>query len=469
MKKALVYGLGENYRHSKDFLEKNFYIVGYIDRNLTGEAPSLSLISAYIYDVIIVTPSDSSPIVTYLLDIGVEKHKIIVLKELLIENVFSQSYEKRALISYIISPFIFGGDFKKHTNHMECLTAARIFDSLGYIVDVVNCDADVQIDYSGYDVVYGMADNLERSFEYEEGMIRIFYATGCNPIYSNVETLKRSREFIKHGRGFAFSSTRFIEGNQEKQIFLSDQVIVLGNEFVESTYTRFDDNNSSWRYSRLNAFFYNNENINVQDKNYSDARSHFVWFGSSGCLHKGLDLAIQLALDHPEYTLHICGARHKEELEFWDYYQSFVNEADNIVEHGFLNVASKEFSDLMMKCGFAIFPSVSEGGCPALLTVMGNGGLIPLTSVRTGLDLPEFIPVLRQEQNSLQEYEKLIEYWSTFSDNHLREISIALKEYVCKNYTYESYKYCLEQIIRKVLSSYEEETDDSCQSGTTFL
>ena len=278
MKKALVYGLGENYRHSKDFLEKNFYIVGYIDRNLTGEAPSLSLISAYIYDVIIVTPSDSSPIVTYLLDIGVEKHKIIVLKELLIENVFSQSYEKRALISYIISPFIFGGDFKKHTNHMECLTAAQIFDSLGYIVDVVNCDADVQIDYSGYDVVYGMADNLERSFEYEEGMIRIFYATGCNPIYSNVETLKRSREFINYGRGFAFSSTRFIEGNQEKQIFLSDQVIVLGNEFVESTYTRFDDNNSSWRYSRLNAFFYNNENIDVRDKNYSDARSHFLNF-----------------------------------------------------------------------------------------------------------------------------------------------------------------------------------------------
>jgi len=144
----------------------------------------------------------------------------------------------------------------EHSNALECYTAAEIFHNLGYCVDVVDHSVNRKIDYSKYEIIYGMGPMLERSFYSNENsrQIRIFYATGCNPIYSDVETTLKARDFYKkHGR-LLMKSIRIIQQSQHAQILLSDAVIVLGNKFILKTYTNCNPNGLG-RYLRIEAFF----------------------------------------------------------------------------------------------------------------------------------------------------------------------------------------------------------------------
>lgn len=389
--------------------------------------------------------------------IGIKKviYRILYPNSDFIKNVFRTNHDKRVLISYITAPFINSLRNKKtdlsvrHTNFFECLTAVQIFDSLGYIVDVITLNAKKKIDFSKYDVVYGMSINFEKSFDTQKKIKRIFYGTGCNPNWANNESLKKVRSFHDKTNIWAFSSARNCIDVIDKQLTLSDHIIVLGNDFTKQTYSMFDDKKE--RFSNLNCFFYNNPNIDIDKRDFATARKHLLWFGSAGALHKGLDLSIELALRHPDYVLHICGSNHGAEKEFWSYYEPIVKKSENIIDYGFVDLKSDDFHALMQQCAFAIFPSVSEGGSPALLTVMGNAGLIPLTSVRTGLDLPDYIPVLPEDKNELPEYERLLAYWETIPDTTLKTYSISLQKTISEKYSYENYKNNLADIIRSAI------------------
>ncbi len=381
----------------------------------------------------------------------ITKVKIIIKKLLIpfikpLRNVYKTNYKKSVLLSYITTPFKLANNYG-HTNWMECKTAADVFSELGYNVDVIDFYREANIQYDKYDVIYGMGMNLEKSFDVNKKIKRIYYATGCNPSYSNIETLKKSRIFYEKSQMFGYGSIRLTAFPEIKQCILSDKVIVLGNEFVRSTYTRFDEEHSD-RYVNLNCFFYKNSNIAIK-KDYNKVKRHFVWFGSSGCLHKGLDIAIELFSKRPDLYLHICGANPNEK-EFLKYYQPIIDRSPNIINHGFVNIQLKEFEELMNKCCFAIYPTVSEGGAAALLNVMGNGALIPITSERTGLDLPDEIKLVNS--NTIEEYSKIIDdYINNYDELKLQKLAELCCDYVCRNYSYDNYRTALKSIIREVV------------------
>ena len=56
-----------------------------------------------------------------------------------------------------------------------------------------------------------------------------------------------------------------------------------------------------------------------KNKDFALCRRNILWFGSAGLLHKGLDIAVDFVLSHPEFTLHICGSSSGEK-DFLDYY-----------------------------------------------------------------------------------------------------------------------------------------------------
>lgn len=293
--------------------------------------------------------------------------------KILRKNVFNAEHRKRrVLISYITSPFINKNDFS-HTNLLECYTAAEIFNELGFCVDVIDYNSNKKINYSKYDVVYGMGMVLEKSFYFNKKKIKkIFYATGCNPIFSNVETLLRVRDFYNSHGVMLLESSRLIEQGCYLQTFLSDGVIVLGDEFVLNTYQNYDKNGIE-RFRNLAAFFYDINDIDISAKNFSEANKHFLWFGSSGAIHKGLDILIDIFFKRQDIYLHICGLSENEK-GFLNYYNKVFLQSKNIINHGFVNIKSEEFNNLMNKCAFVISPSVSEGGSPAILNVVANGG-----------------------------------------------------------------------------------------------
>jgi len=379
---------------------------------------------------------------------GYQLSSNFVISKLYKKNAFNTKYNKKVLIAYITKPFFEGINYS-HTNSLECLTAAEIFNNLGYRVDVIDYNLTKKINYAQYDIIYGMGSALERAFYYQgtNKQLRIFYATGCNPIYSDVATTLRAREFYLEHNIILMNSARIVRKSQHAQILLSDAVIVLGNKNVLDTYTNIDPQRTD-RYIKLNAFFYDTYNINLEKKDFSKAKKHFLWFGSGGLLHKGLDILIDIFSKREDIHLHICGNLSNEK-GFFNYYKYELTNKKNIIYHGFIDIRSKQFKSIMDICGFVIFPSVSEGGSPALLNTIANGGLIPIITKLTGLDLSKYGWII--DKPKLKNFEMAIDMVLKLENDELKQKAINIKKHVRAYYSYNKYKENLTNIITGIL------------------
>ncbi|MCW3107250.1 MAG: glycosyl transferase, group 1 family protein [Segetibacter sp.] len=351
-------------------------------------------------------------------------------------NVFKTHFRKRVLLSYIQQPFIEGIKYH-HTNYLECYTAAEVFSELGYCVDVVDLfDNKTVIDFPNYDIVYGMGVALEKSFysSCAERIVKIYYSTGCNPFYSFKASALSVRDFYFSKGKLIPQSSRVLEYFWPFQYLLSNCIIALGNQFVADTFLELD---SKLNCHCVNAFYFNVNDIDIDKKDFGIVKNHFLWFGSSGLLHKGLNLLIDIFERRKDITLHICGAD-KNETKFWEHYQPVVDNCSNIVNHNFIDIESTEFKELMNNCAFCIFPTASEGGAPSMLNVMANGGLIPIASKACGIDIGNLGFVF--ETLSQEEIEKHIEKAMMYTSSELIEKSKFVKEFVRSNYTFDIYK-----------------------------
>ena len=300
-------------------------------------------------------------------------------------NVFNSNYESNALVSYLKDPFIRGIKYT-HSAYQECYTAAEVLHELGYKVDVAQYLDDTSlIDYSKYKVIYGFGIPFEKVFYLPnlEHIVKILYSPGCNLFFSNKVSGLRVASFFKNKGKIISDSSRVLKHFWTFQYILSDYIVALGNEFVVNTFLEINPNLIC---KSIEAFYFDVYDIDLNTKDFVNSRKHFLWFGSSGLLHKGLDLVIDIFAKRDDIILHICGAS-KSEIGFWEFYQPIIDRCHNIIEHGFIDINSDQFKNLMNICAFCIFPSVSEGGSPALLNIMANGGLIPITSVECGIDL----------------------------------------------------------------------------------
>lgn len=364
-----------------------------------------------------------------------------------LKNVYSTNFYHNVLLVYITTAFDKKNRYS-HSNFWECKCAGEIFRDLGYNVDVINYNTKKIPNIEKYSIVYGMGETFEKLFRQKtENHTFINYATGCNPIWSNIETIKKVRNFYKRTGKMLPESSRLLSHTQHLQILLSDKVIVLGDDFVKSTYLLFDD--EKYRYENLDAFFFDFHHINVQKKNISEARKNFLWFGSSGALHKGLDVALDFFKENKELHLHICGLNINSESRFVKYYQKELYETSNIHFHGFLNLQSIEMKNVLEQCGYAVFPSVSEGGAVALLNIIANGGLIPVYSKSTGVPFQDY--GFEFEDSSITQLSEAIQKAVSISDQEFAIKSQNIQNFVRENFTLDQYKGNLKSIISKVV------------------
>lgn len=308
--------------------------------------------------------------------------------EKLLKDVFGTRRSKRVLICYLPEAFLHKKLPKYHSNFTECYTAAKCFDRLGYSVDCASRNKS-DIDYSGYEIVYGInCKSFWASFSADSSVqpLRIFYSVGAHTFYNFEETARRNIEFFDEHGLWLLSSSHYIPGNGMNYYAarFSDAVICLGDSFVTRKFIA--DDSCANKYYTLPAFYFP---VTTPDekKNFDRIRNNILWFGSSGMLHKGLDIAIDFAVRHPKYTLHICGGS-RHESDFWNCYKRKISDSKNIIVHGFVNIESTEFSQLLEECAILLNPSLSESGAVSVLNVLGNGALLPLLSKGTGLDLP---------------------------------------------------------------------------------
>lgn len=297
----------------------------------------------------------------------------------MISNVNKTNYKKYALLSYITVPF--KADSFAHSNYFEAKSWAEILSELGYDVDVINYDSSKNLDLSKYEIICGFGNVFQQYFEgaYNKKIKTIYYATGMHVHHQNQATLQRVKSVYDSKGVWLGKSARFVEKTWTHQTLLVDGIIALGNEKGANS---FKEHYNGVVLS-IPAPFYHvfdaEEFINQRSLN---ADRHFLWFGSSGLIHKGLDLLLDYFSNHDDLTLHICGPI-ENEIDFINVYKKELFETQNIITYGFVDINSDRFVNILKKCSFVIFPSCSEGGCVSVLTAIGNGGLIPIISHET--------------------------------------------------------------------------------------
>ena len=124
-------------------------------------------------------------------------------------------------------------------------------------------------------------------------------------------------------------------------------------------------------------------------KDFTAARRRFLWFGSGGLLHKGLDRVLEVFAALPDFELTVLGPIDREP-EFERAFHRELYETPNIHTHGWIDVASPEFLALALRHLALVYPSCSEGQNGGAVTCM-HAGLIPVLSRESGVDLaPEY-------------------------------------------------------------------------------
>lgn len=367
----------------------------------------------------------------------------------LVRDVFGRGRGKRVLMCHLPEAFTGKELPKHHSNLTECHVVARCFDRLGYSVD---CSSRTKtgIDYTPYDIVFGINGNAFMDSFGSDGKpepLRIFYSVGAETCFNYRHTSMRNLDFHRrHGR-WILGSNRYMPGDPRNyyEAHFSDAVICLGNEYV---YRQFlAEESCGGRYNRLPAFYFKVAEP-AKEKDFSLCRRNILWFGSSGMLHKGLDIAIDFVVAHPEFTLHICGSS-RQESAFWEHYMPVIKANGNIVMHGFVNIGSQEFVNILSQCGVLLNPSVSEGGAVAVLNVLGNGALLPVCSRATGIDIDGYGTIVDEMtydafEQALIDVDKLpLKEFGQRAWDAYKDISV--------NYTVEKYEENMYNLLKGII------------------
>jgi len=366
-----------------------------------------------------------------------------------ISNYLKTHYKKNALISYITHPFNCGINLT-HTNYAEVLEIAKVFHELSYNVDIVDYDYEGNLDYDKYSVIFGFGEPLVNSFYHRNHKIlTIYYGTGMHVSHQNHATLKRIEEVYKKKGKWLLESGRIIDKAWSVQTSLADSIITLGNDEVVNSYQKY----FSRKIYNIPVSYYkifDSEEI-LKNKNFKDAKKHFLWFGSSGLIHKGLDLLLEVFKELPNLNLHICGPIDNEP-KFKNCYHEELYNYNNIHTYGYLNIQSKSFKDIISRCSFVIYPSCSEGEPSSIINVMVYG-LIPIVTNTAGIRIKDFGIEIKELANTSVK-ESIIKAVN-LNEDEIENRSMKCANDTINNHSIEKYFYELKRALVDILELNE--------------
>lgn len=353
----------------------------------------------------------------------------------LLKNVFGGDHKKHVLLSYIRAVFDQNNyrDSKSHTNYHTTYCIARQLDALGYNVDVVDWQQNYLGDYSKYSLVVGLGKTLDQILCTRRTNTPkvVWFGTGCNPQFSNIETMRRLKAFYEKTGVMAFESTRFVKEDTPLQHELADGIILHGAEFAMSTYSNENITPVLGPVHILNE--------SIPEKDFSRVKNNYLWFGSGGLIHKGLDLAIESFMKRPNLHLKICGDIERES-SFYEVYKDKISITENISYHGFVDINSNEFLHIMQDTAFIVYPSVSEGNSPSVLTCMANGGLIPIVSQGADLERMLKTEIIQIEDLTVDSIIAALDRSQKLTESDMTDASIRIANYTKCNHSFQAFE-----------------------------
>ena len=201
-------------------------------------------------------------------------------------------------VAYIINPFLLkpGQPIPtSHTNYWESWQMAQTFLELGYAVDVIHY-SNVRFEpEKHYDVLVDARFNMERlGPRFAESCIKIFHIDSGHYVFHAAAQYERLLD-LQRRRGITLPPRKMVPPNAG--IEHADCATMLGNDFTYSTYCYA--RKQIYRLPLPAAITFDFPD----DKDFEQCRRHFLWFGSEGMVHKGLDLLLEAFAAMPELEL----------------------------------------------------------------------------------------------------------------------------------------------------------------------
>lgn len=348
-----------------------------------------------------------------------------------------------ALVAYIVEPFLLEGNTlpsTAHTHHIESLMIARAFLSQGYNVDVIDYrNGEFRPTKSYMFFVSARTKFAELAARLNPDCIKIAHLDTAHFLFNNASAYRRLLE-LQRRRGVTTTSLRVIEHNFAVEH--ADYLTVLGNGFTESTYSYAGK--PIFRLPVPTPHIYSPQ----YDRDYTQIRKHFLWLGSSGFVHKGLDLVLEVFSRLPELHLTVCGPMEDPgEREFVKAYHRELYEMPNIETIGWIDVGSQQFIDVAANCCALVYPSCSEGQAGSVITCL-QAGLIPIVSYESGVDVNGLGILLRD--CSRDEIEAAVTHLAGLSNRELLNMSKSAHEYARANHTKDKYLLEFQKIIESL-------------------
>ena len=339
--------------------------------------------------------------ITNLLKKGISHPKTIIY------NLgFDATKQPKVFVSYIHDFMLESDSGKWHgTRDLECSIFVKILICLGCRVDVcnVNCIKGIRNDY---DYVIGQGEAFRSARELNPKAKAILYLTEKPPKYS----LRKEKERIsylyeRHKLKATLNRTgRFFK---ECDFLNLSCCIMIGCEKDSLLLPNI-------RTYLLKPTGLKNKKFAIKDRNINLAKKHFLWIGSFGAVHKGLDILFDVFRETPDLTLHMAGLNRTEKK-----FLSCLIPC-NVIDYSYMDIQSEEFRQVVNQCAFVVFSSCSEGMATSVITAM-NHGLIPLITEESSIELNGIGEIFKDYK--VETIAESVKRWSN-KDNQYLEMQI---------------------------------------------
>ena len=355
--------------------------------------------------------------------------------------------QRRALICYLSLNGITDMGGVGHAAVLHYNQMIHYFIERGYCVDTCYCNDETAFERLGnrqYDVVIGFGKAYKMFAAALNASHKVLFVTENNP--KVVKTKYEERVVSFKNRHSNIPVNKSISRNDfydTEQFGISDCSIIMSSMFNAASMFPFFEK----------AYTINSNAIMYEKYRFDEAlvkswipssKRNFLWFGSTGFIHKGGDLVLDAMKELPDCHVDFYGIN-KYEKSLWKRLK-----VDNATDCGYVNVQSKQFvSQVVQHHCFLILPSCSEGMCTSVCTCMAHG-IIPIITKECGLEPhPSIIEI---DDWSVGGIIKVMRYALSLSDTEILKMRREAYYYARESFTLDIFDKRFHAIMDEVLS-----------------
>ncbi len=349
------------------------------------------------------------------------------------------------MLSFIIEPFLRkSGEpiSHNHTHDWESFQMAQTFLDKGYAVDVIDFRNYRFKPRKRYDFFISARTNLEHiARRLNDDCIKVAHLDTAHWLFNNHAAYTRLLD-LQQRRGVSLTNAKMVQPN--RAIEVADLATILGNRFTIETYAYAHKAIHRIPISTPVTYPWDD------DKDFDRCRNNYIWFGSSGFVHKGLDRVLEAFVSMPEYHLTVCGPLDSERT-FVDTYRKELFETPNIKTIGWIDINGPEFRKLARNTIGLVYPSCAEGGGGSAITCM-HAAIIPLITYETSVDIGDAGILL--SDSTISTIQEVVQTLSSQPTDQLRQQARRAWELARQHHTREIYAerfdmFVTEELLRR--------------------